>query len=175
MKQNLRHPNKKQSHLKSLASYLKQHPENVDFKLYDWLRTLNNGDLVRVYRDLISIYTSFKAGTPITRQAKSLANAACLAYGAEVPGVDPDLVVKHIDSLLEGMREAVHIEALARSGWVIVTGRLSIWPGNQSRLQVTQRGRIEGEAVDSPRTRALLGLLPKTHSKPPLLAKRSLA
>jgi len=161
MEKNQRLPNKKHSHLKSLASYLKQHPENVDFKLYDWLRTLNNGDLVRVYRDLTSIYTSFKAGTPITRQARSLANAACLAYGAEAPGVSPDLVMRHIDSLLEGMRQAVHIEALARSGWVIVTGRISIWPGDRKPYQVTQRGRIEGEAVDNQRTRALLGLLPK--------------
>lgn len=161
MEKNLCQPNKKHSHLKSLATYLKTHPENVDFKLYDWLRTLKTSELVRIYEDAASIYTSFKAGTPATKPAKSLANAACLAYGAEAPGVDGELVVKHIDSLLEGLREAVHIEVLARCGWVIVTGRISIWPGNRNRYQVTQRGRIEGEAVDNQRTRALLGLLPK--------------
>lgn len=164
MEKNLCQPNKKHSHLKSLATYLKTHPENVDFKLYDWLRTLKTSELVRIYEDAASIYTSFKAGTPATKQAKSLANAACLAYGAEAPGIEGALVVKHIDSLLEGLCEAVHIEVLARSGWLIVTGRISIWPGNRNRYQVTQRGRIEGETVNNRRTRSLLGLPPSDPS-----------
>lgn len=41
--------NRTPSHFRSLASFLARRPENVDFKLYDWLRTLEMVDLMPLY------------------------------------------------------------------------------------------------------------------------------
>lgn len=150
------------SHFKSLASYLKRHPNNVDFKIYDWLSTLETAQLARIYEDAHDIYASFIHRRPMTRGSKDLAKAACLAYGAEVPDVQPELVIKHLDSLLRGLKDAAHIGIMARCQWVIVTGRISIWPRDEKLYQVTNRGRIEGEHQVNPRTRFLLGLEPKS-------------
>lgn len=146
------------SHLKSLASYLKRHPKHVNFKLYDWLSTLETAQLARIYEDAHAIYSSFIHGRPMTRGSKDLAKAACLAYGAEVPDVQPEMIITHLDSLLRGMKDAAHIGLMARCEWVIVTERISIWPRSYRPYQVTQRGLVEGEQQDNPRTRHLLGL-----------------
>lgn len=146
------------SHFKSLASYLKRHPDNVDFKLYDWLSTLETAQLAQIYEDAQNIYSSFIHSRPMTRGSKDLAKAACLAYGAEVPDVQPEMVIKHLDSLLRGLKDAAHIGIMARCEWVIVTERISIWPRSHRPYQVTQRGLVEGEQQNNPRTRFLLGL-----------------
>jgi hypothetical protein len=152
------------SHFKSLASFLAQRPESVDFKLYDWLRTLEMEDLGRMHKAGNSIYDSFITKLPMTKQARDFAKAACLAYCAEAPGVEPELVVKHLDTLLRGMRDAVYIEIMVRCGWVVVTERVSIWPRAEKPYLVSKRGRIEGEQLRNPRSRALLGLQPTQRS-----------
>lgn len=148
------------SHFKSLAIFLARCPENVDFKLYDWLRTLEMEDLGRMHKAGNSIYDSFTTKSPMTKQARDFAKAACLAYCAEAPGVEPELVVKHLDTLLRGMRDAVYIEVMVRCGWAVVTERVSIWPRAEKPYVVSKRGRIEGEQLLNPRSRALLGLQP---------------
>lgn len=55
------------SHFKSLASYLKQRPDNVNFKLYDWLRTLELEDLGRMHKAGNSIYDGFITKSPMTK------------------------------------------------------------------------------------------------------------
>jgi len=146
------------SHFRSLASFLARRPENADFKLYDWLRTLEMVDLGRMHRAGNSIYDSFITKSPMTKQARDFAKAACLAYCAEAPGVEPELVVKHLDTLLRGMRDAVYIEIMVRCEWAVVTERVSIWPRAEKPYVVSKRGRIEGEQLQNPRSRALLGL-----------------
>jgi hypothetical protein len=149
------------SHFKSLASYLQQCPANVDFKLYDWLRTLALEDLGRMHKDGNSIYDSFVTKSPMTKAARDFAKAACLAYCAEAPDAEPEMVTKHLDTLLRGMRDAAYIEIMVRCGWAVVTERISIWPRTPKPYQVSQRGREEGERLTNPRSRTLLGLPPK--------------
>lgn len=138
------------SHFKSLASFLARHPENVDFKLYDWLRTLEMEDLGRMLKAGKSIYDSFITKSPMTKQARDFAKAACLAYCAEAPGAEPELVVKHLDTLLRGMRDAVYIEIMVRCEWAVVTERVSIWPRVEKPYVVSKRGRIEGGSFKTP-------------------------
>ena len=97
----------------------------------------------------------------MTKPGRDIANAACLAYGAENPDIEAELVVKHLDVLLRGMKDAVYIEVSARCGWVILTARVSIWPHTRRPYEVTERGRIEGELLESSRMRALLGVGPR--------------
>lgn len=88
------------SHFKSLADYLKQCPENVDFKLYYWVRTLELEALGRIHEDGKSISDAFINKSPISRQGRDLAKAAALAYCAEMPDVEPEMVTRHLDTLL---------------------------------------------------------------------------
>jgi hypothetical protein len=146
------------SHLKSLALYLKQQPKPLDFKLSDWLRTLELEDLDRIGRDANSIFESFTGCTPITKRAKDVAKAACLAYGAENPTIEAELITERLVLLAYGMSNAAFIEIVSRCGWVVMTERMGVWPRAERPYQVSRRGRIEGEQLTSPRTRALLGL-----------------
>lgn len=148
------------SHFKSLADYLKQCPENVDFRLYDWVRTLELEALGRIHEDGKSIYDAFINKSLISKQGRDLAKAACLAYCAETPDVEPEMVTRHVDTLLRGISDAAYIELMVRCGWAVVTERISIWPRTEKSYHVSQRGRIEGERVKVPRMRALLGLQP---------------
>lgn len=146
------------SHFKSLALYLKKQPEPLDFKLSDWLRTLELEDLDRIGRDANSMFESFTGCTPITKQAKDVAKAACLAYGAESPAIEAELITERLVLLAYGMSNAAFIEIVSRCGWVVMTGRMGIWPLAKKPYQVSRQGRIEGEHLVSPRTRGLLGI-----------------
>jgi hypothetical protein len=153
-------PNRIRSHFNSIATYLKQHAENTDFRVCDWLRTVDLEDLGRMRKAGNSIYVSFLSGSPMTRQAKDFAKAVCLASAAEKPDVDAELITRHLDIFLRAMLDAVYIEVMARCEWVIVTQRVSVWPCAEKPYQVTRRGRAEGEQLQSPRSRAMLGLAP---------------
>lgn len=131
------------SHFKSLSAHLKQCPENVDFRLYDWLRTLELDALGRIHEDGKSISDAFINKSPISKQGRDLAKAAALAYCAETPDVKPEMVTRHLDTLLRGIRDAAYIEQMVRCGWAVVTERISIWPRTEKSYHVSQRGRIE--------------------------------
>ena len=113
----------KNSHFKSLAIFLKQPSKRINFRLSDWLRTLDNEDLDRLLRDANSIYESLRKGTPATRHSKDLAKAACLAYGAEEPTIGAELIIQRLDLLIIGMSNVAYIELVSRCGWVVMTDR----------------------------------------------------
>lgn len=135
-------------YVQSLSSYLAAHTTGLNFKLYDWLRTLDFDMLAATDSLMCSVFDILDRRATLTAPIRDFIDAACLAAGAERPAASPESIVDQLAQLLEQFNNATHTELDARAGYVIVTERIGIWPSEQRGYQVTQRGRAEAQMSD---------------------------
>jgi hypothetical protein len=135
-------------YVQSLLSFLEEHTAGPNFKIYDWLRTLDFDMLAATDSLMCSIFDILISRATLTAPVRDFIDAACLAAGAERPAASPESIVDQLAQLLEQFNNATHTELDARAGYVIVTERIGIWPSEQRGYQVTQRGRAEAQMSD---------------------------
>lgn len=144
------------AHLKSLERFLSSRPRNVDFKLYDWLSTLDVEQLGRIHHEVRRVWTCIETSTPLTVRAQDVVDVAILAYGAELPGMSPERVIRELPIALASITSASLIALFARKGWVMVTGRISIRPRGELPYKVTKEGCVQSDFVEDRLARSLL-------------------
>lgn len=143
-------------HLKSLERFLRARPQATSFKLYDWLRTLDTEQLGRMHYQVRGIWACLSMKSAPAEQAQDLVDVAILAYGAELPGVSHERVMRELPIALASITSASLIELFARKGWVMVTERISIRPRGELPYKVTKEGCVQSDFVEDGLARSLL-------------------
>jgi hypothetical protein len=145
-------------HLRSLENYISRLRSPVDFKIYDWLRTLRTSQLKCIEVDAKTCTGGDADFTMYTTMLNDLGAIALMAYSAEnYLKEDTDCDADLLHDLLIGLAVAARIEQLKRNGWVTVTSRISIVLRDPRPYRVTQRGLERGAWSEDPMTLWILG------------------
>lgn len=138
------------SYVDSLLSFLDEAPQGVDFKLYDWVRTLDDDKLLATDGFMCDIYEFLgEKGIP-SAHVRDFIDAAVYAAGAECPDADPEDVTSVLLTLLEKFNDVNRTEMYARIGELIITERIGIWPSTAPGYEYSRYPRFAPKAKERP-------------------------
>lgn len=148
-----------------LADFIARQTSKSIFRLHDWLRTLETGELQQIEEDAqCCCFHADIPGVIPASEVVDLIDAALMAYVAERSfEISQEDALAYLDDLLIGLSVAACIERLERSGWLVSTDRVGILLSDPRPFRVTQKGLQEGIWSAEPLTLWLLGVSLEIH------------
>lgn len=139
-------------------------PMDRRFLAQDWLKTLDDAQLLHIEEGALSLVDSRQPKTISRIQGQDLATLTLLLVKAESKNkISREEVVDGLDIYLAGLTCGACIERLVRRGWLTRTAKMGLYVEREYPTRITEKGRTEGVWAPERRVVALLGLSKMEH------------